>query len=334
MLTKKQNVFETIRQGNPDRFVNQYEYLELVLDPIHTKFGGFCTPGSSVTNGWGVTIYWPLGQPGPFPLLDEEHKLIKDITCWRDILEPKLIDPSKLPEEEWEAVYKQLENVDRNDKFVAPFSVNGIFEKLHYFMGMEEAMINMYEEPQAVQDMLRFIVDWYLEVAKEEKRRYAPDALFQHDDWGTQDRLMISPEMFREFIKPAFAKIYKFWKEENGCSLLIHHSDSYAAELVPDMVDMGVDIWQGAVSENNLPELTRKFAGKIAFHGGLDNGKLDKKDWTKESITGALIDIIEKTNGGKGLIPGFTMGGPGSTFPGAYEWASEEIDRLSKEYFK
>lgn len=71
-----------------------------------------------------------------------------------------------------------------------------------------------------------------------------------------------------------------------------------------------------------------------AFHGGLDNGKLDRKDWTKESITDALTDIIEKTDGGKGLIPGFTMGGPGSTFPGVYEWASGEIDRLSRVYFQ
>ncbi len=39
------------------------------------------------------------------------------------------------------------------------------------------------------------------------------------------------------------------------------------------------------------------------------------------------------TNGGKYLIPGFTMGGPGSTFPGAYEAASAEIDAFSKIYF-
>lgn len=334
MLTKKQNVLETVRLGKPDRFVNQYEYLELVLDPIHTHCGGFCTPGTTFTNDWGVTVYWPEGQPGPFPLLDDAHRLIKDITAWREILEPKYPDPSKYPEQEWDAVCEQLDKVDRNDKFVAPFSVNGLFEKLHYFMGMEGAMISMYEEPEAVHDMLDFLVDWYLEVAREEKRRYAPDALFQHDDWGTQNRLMISPEMFREFIKPAFSKIYKFWKEENGCQLLVHHSDSYAADLVPDMIDMGIDIFQGAVSENNIPELVKKYGGKIAFHGGLDNGKLDTKDWTKESITGALEDLIKKTDGGRGLIPGFTMGGPGTTFPGAYEWASEEIDRFSRIYFR
>ena len=334
MLSVKQNLRETIRLGHPDRFVNQYEYLELVLDPIHTHCGGFCTPGGSFTNDWGVTIFWPLGQPGPFPLLDDEHKLIKDITGWREILEKKLPDPSKFPDREWEAVYKQLENVDRKEKFVAPFSVNGLFEKLHYFCGMEDAMIAMYEEPEAVHDMLDFLVDWYLEAAKEEKRRYQPDALFQHDDWGTQDRMMISPEMFREFIKPAFSKIYHFWKEENGAEIVIHHSDSYAADVVPDMIDMGVDIWQGAVSENNLPLLCEKYGGKIAFHGGLDNGKLDKAGWKKEEITAALTDLIEKTRGGKGLIPGMTMGGPGSTFPGVYEWASEEIDRLSSIYFK
>ena len=100
------------------------------------------------------------------------------------------------------------------------------------------------------------------------------------------------------------------------------------------MIDMGIDVFQGAVLENNIPELLKKYGGKIAIQGGLDNGKFDKVDWSKEAITNGLVDIIEKTGGGKGLIPSFTMGGPGTTFDGAYDWASEEIDRLSKVYFK
>lgn len=59
MLSVKQNLRETIRLGHPNRFVNQYEYLELVLDPIHTHCGGFCTPG-----GKGLVPGMTMGGPG------------------------------------------------------------------------------------------------------------------------------------------------------------------------------------------------------------------------------------------------------------------------------
>lgn len=334
MLTRKQNFMETLRGGKPDRFVNQFDYIELFLDPIHDHCGGFCDVGGSKVNDWGVKVFWPVGEPGPFPMCEGEDKVIKDVTKWREVLEPIVPDPSKYPEQEWDAILAEVEKVDRNDKFVSPWFVTGVFERLHYLMGVEDAMINMYTEPEAMHDLIDFIVDWQIEVAKEEKRRYAPDALFQHDDWGSQTRLMMSPEMFREFIKPAYEKIYGFWKKENGAQIIVHHSDSYAAELVPDMIDMGIDVFQGAVLENNIPALLDKYAGKILIQGGLDNGKFDRPDWTKEKITAGLVDIIEKTNGGKGLIPAFTMGGPGTTFDGAYDWATEEIDRLSKVYFK
>ena len=64
----------------------------------------------------------------------------------------------------------------------------------------------------------------------------------------------MSPDMFREFFLAPYKKIYKFWKD-NGVELIVHHSDSFGATLVPDMIDMGIDIWQGVMTSNNAPEL-------------------------------------------------------------------------------
>jgi uroporphyrinogen-III decarboxylase len=155
--------------------------------------------------------------------------------------------------------------------------------------------------------------------------------LFHHDDWGSQTRLFFSPETFQEFFLPAYKKIYGFWKS-NGVEIIVHHSDSYAAEFVPYMIEMGVDVFQGAVSENNIPELIRKHGGKISVHGGLDNGKFDKADWSAEAIS-AELDGLFTASGARYLIPGFTMGSPGSSYPGAYEAASAVIDSLSPKYF-
>ena len=77
--------------------------------------------------------------------------------------------------------------------------------------------------------------------------------------------------MFDEFLLPAYKKIYGYWKA-NGVEVIIHHSDSYAADLVPEMIEMGVDVFQGVVGTNNIPELIKQYGGQITFMGGLDNG--------------------------------------------------------------
>ncbi|MDR1247888.1 MAG: uroporphyrinogen decarboxylase, partial [Treponema sp.] len=84
MLTIRQNLLETIRGGKPDRFVNQYEFLNMVFgaDPIGRQFA-FPMPGHEEVIAWGVTYRWVEGQPGGFPVHDAAHKVIKDIRRWK-----------------------------------------------------------------------------------------------------------------------------------------------------------------------------------------------------------------------------------------------------------
>ena len=59
-----------------------------------------------------------------------------------------------------------------------------------------------------------------------------PNAVFHHDDWGSQKSTFLAPEMFRTFFLEPYKKIYIYWKQ-HGAELVIHHSDSFAATLVP-----------------------------------------------------------------------------------------------------
>lgn len=142
----------------------------------------------------------------------------------------------------------------------------------------------------------------------------------------------MSAEMFEEYFEPAYKKVYGYYKE-HGVKLIIHHSDSFAANLVPAMIRMGIDIWQGTMSTNNIPELVEKYGGQITFMGGIDSGKVDRKDWTRESIA-KVVEEACQSNGTRFYIPCNTMGGPESIYPGVYDTISEEIARVSKQYFK
>ena len=330
MLTKRQNLLETIRGGCPDQFVNQYEPLHMLIGtPIdarsaHPKYGEL-----NVVNAWGETCSWPVGTPGPFPVHDPEHLVIKDIAHWRDqVKAPQVVFPA----EEWAPYIQQAKQVNRAEQFTTAFYAPGIFEQCHHLMSMEECLVAFYENPDEMHELIDYLTEYELAYAAELCRYIQPDALFHHDDWGSQISTFLSPQMFREFIKPAYQKIYGYYKS-HGVELIIHHSDSYAATLVPDMIDMGVDIWQGVMTTNNIPELIRKYGGQISFMGGIDSAKVDFEGWTKEVVK-AEVERACAECGKLYFIPNTSQGLPISTYPGVYEAVSQAIDDCSKAYFK
>ena len=59
-----------------------------------------------------------------------------------------------------ESIIEQVNAIDREQYFVAPFIAPGIFEKLHYLKGMEECMINFYDEPEAMHELIDYLVEY------------------------------------------------------------------------------------------------------------------------------------------------------------------------------
>ena len=327
MLTKRQNLMETIKGGNPDRFVNQYEFMELIME-IPMVLDAFCQYGKEHKNMWGITFKWPEGQLGQFPVHDDEHKVLKDITEWRKYVKAPVLDTS---DEVWAAAVAHANAVDRNEQFVTGVYFSGLFEMTHHLMSMEDALMALYEEPEAMHELIDYLTEYELQYAKVMIDKIHPDALFHHDDWGSQKSTFMSPAMFEEFFLPAYKKVYAFYKA-NGVELIVHHSDSYAATLVPDMIEMGVDIWQGVMTTNNTPELIKKYGKQISFMGDIDTGTVDFPAWTPE-IVAREVERACRNCGKLYFIPNLTQGLNLSSFPGVYECATEAIIKISKEMF-
>nr|WP_320024622.1 uroporphyrinogen decarboxylase family protein [uncultured Acetobacterium sp.] len=325
MLTKRQNVLETIRGGNPDRFVKQYEFMNIIME---APIGAMCGPGQTIKNGWGITFTWPEGQLGGFPIHDDAHKVLKDITDWRNQVKAPAVETS---DEAWAAAVAHANAIDRNEEFATAFVAPGIFEMTHHLMSMEDALMALYEEPEDMHDLIDYLVEYELAYAKEMISRLHPDCIFHHDDWGSQRSSFVSPEMFEEFFVPAYKKIYGFYKD-NGVELIVHHSDSYAANLVPAMIEMGIDIWQGVMTTNNVPELIKKYGGQISFMGDIDSGVIDFPGWTPEIIFEKTKEACERC-GKLYFIPGASHGLNFGCFPGVYESNDEAIDKMSALMF-
>ena len=109
MLTPKQNMLEVIKGGNPDRFVNQYEAVQLLFHPFMFA-SPLLQPGQeNVVNAWGVTNTFPKGVPGSFPVHTPDKIVVKDIEDWKDYVHAPSL---KFTQDQWDMVKAQYDAVD------------------------------------------------------------------------------------------------------------------------------------------------------------------------------------------------------------------------------
>lgn len=328
MLTPKQNLIETIRGGKPDRFVNQYEAIQLLFHPAMIHGGGASQGQENVVNAWGVTNSWPAGVPGAFPVHTADKIVVKDIEHWQDYVHAPSLD---FPQEEWDMFKAQYDAIDGSKAFKAPFVAPGLFEQTHHLCEISNALMYYITNPDEMHDLIAYLTEYELKLAELICSKLHPDAIFHHDDWGSEKSTFMSPAMFEEFFVEPYKQIYGYY-HNHGVELVIHHSDSFCETIVPDMIEMGIDIWQGCMESNDLPGLIQKYGGKISFMGGIDNKSVDFTGWTQEDCKKAARRACDRC-GNLYFIPCITQGGPGSVYPGTYAALCEEIDRYSEEKF-
>ena len=327
MLTVKENLAEVMKKdGHPDRFVKQFEFLNCLL-PCTYYMGDYpvMKPGTGYDQ-YGVLWSLPEGQMGAFPVHDDEHRVLKDITKWQSVVRKPVVpdDPGFFG-----FLQSWVDRTDRNNQYVCGLYAQGIFERLHALMGMEDCMINFYEEPEEMKALIEFITDVEMEFAHVMVEKVGIEAILHHDDFGSARSTFLSPAMFDEFILPAYKKIYGYYKENN--ILIIHHNDGYGATLVPELIELGVDIWQGVVPENDLTACLEKADGKLTFMGEIESRVLDVPGWTPEMVA-AEVERACRKGTKNNFIPCLTAGTPLSSF-GVNEQVDKEIDRMSRELF-
>jgi len=329
MLTARENMREVIRGGHPDRFANQYEAIALCFHP-YSMFG---TPQMergmmNVKNAWGVVNSYPANAPGYFPVHTPESIVVKDIENWRDCVKAP---PLRFSQEQWDVAAQQYAAVDRSKAWAAVFVSPGLFEQSHHLCEIKNALMYYLTDPDEMHELIKYLTEWELRLAEDICSRLKPDALFHHDDWGSEISSFMSPDMFAEFFVEPYKEIYRYY-HEHGCELVIHHCDSFAANLVPHMIEMGIDVWQGCMESNDVPALVKKYGGQISFMGDIDNKSVDFTGWTDADCGKAAVRAMERC-GNKYFIPCITQGGPGSLYEGTYMSLCRAIDKYNAEKF-
>ncbi|MBO4365925.1 MAG: hypothetical protein J5804_06520, partial [Eggerthellaceae bacterium] len=192
---------------------------------------------------------------------------------------------------------------------------------LTYYMVYEDEM----------HDLVKYLTDWELELAEGICSNLHPDAIFHHDDWGSETNSFFRPSVFEDFFLEAYKEIYGYY-HDHGVELVIHHSDSYCANIVPIMIEMGIDVWQGNMESNNAKDMLAKYKGQIAFMGNIDNKDIDFHGWTPEDVERVVYEHLDGYDF-QSYIPCITQGGPGSTFSGTYAELCKYFDQYNSEKF-
>ena len=170
------------------------------------------------------------------------------------------------------------------------FAVQGamsqtIFELAWEMVGMERLMTDFYTNPGFVERLFEIITDLRITMA----RRFVEadvDILRLGDDVGTQKGMMISPEIWRKFLKPCLLKIIKESKKIRPDIPILYHSDGDIRDIIPELIDIGVTILNPIQPECMNPlELKKKYGNKLTLMGTIG---------TQSTLPLGTVDEVKK----------------------------------------
>jgi uroporphyrinogen decarboxylase len=124
------------------------------------------------------------------------------------------------------------------------------------------------------------------------------DSIHFRDDWGTQEALMISPSLWREFFKPSYAKLFAMTREAG--KHVWFHSDGAIASIIPDLVEIGVQVLNPQTDLIGRERLTALCGDTLCIQGDIDRQWVlpyGSPDDARAAVQ-ADIDAFGRRNGG------------------------------------
>ena len=302
-MTPRENALLTYRHKTP-------EYIPCNL----TDFGMVIPAGyldryfgqTEGVDGFGVKWIFDkaVGAPVPAP----GKPMLEDILDWKEVVRfPDLdaIDWAKMAEEDAKPRPDPLAaftgGVDRGEKLRMCLITNGLFERMHDLMGFEGALMALLEEPEACEELLTAITDYRIAHIRKIAAHYQVDVINMQDDYGGGDRMLMSPELWREMFKPQLKRIVDTVHELG--MLYQHHSCGYIEPIIGDLVELGVDAIDPLQPCNDLAAIKERYGDKLTLCGGFNTGGLlDLPETTPEQIGEEYRRVVDTLAPGGGYV--------------------------------
>jgi uroporphyrinogen decarboxylase len=173
--------------------------------------------------------------------------------------------------------------------------VQGLYWKARDFVGFEELSVMFYDNPALVHDMMEHLTWFIIELLKKALADVRVEAVLLSEDMAYKHAMMISPQMFREFMLPRYRRIIAAMRAL-GVPLIMVDSDGHVGQLLPLWIEAGVDVaWPIEIAALNDPIAYRKqYGSAIAFFGGIDKREIRGYEQTYAEIMGKVPRLLEQ----------------------------------------
>ena len=296
-LVKQLNLDEPVA---PFRTGHSISYMDdRLLERLGTDLR-YCWPGllpnSPVTPGEDEdTFYDSYGQvwKRAFPYYYAGEGILRDAWSINDIESrirwPDLSDPR------WtQGVAKRAQRLrEETDYFVVMRMVasHGPFQTACDLRGTESFLMDMALNPEFAHALLEKVttaIEGLLKITMQAGGRYFDMIELPGDDYAGNTNLLMSPVMFRTFIKPCLERLVRVIKEHNPDTKVMLHSDGAITKLLPDIISLGVDVIHPLepLGATDIPTVKKNFGGQVTFLGGID---------ISHAMPGTREDVIAET---------------------------------------
>ncbi len=291
---------ETVLQrfGIDTRYVRPGMFLPVPeLKEVKPGFWGF-------TDGFGVTWAMPGHAPGEglycdiigHPLANLKYEDL-DYFDWPD---GKDATPFKGLRE-----YAQRMH-DETDYALVSGITGVVFEICWYMRGFERFYMDMVEEPRYVEKLLDHTLQYWMDFHDTFLKEVGDllHVVCVGDDIGMQNGPLFSPEIYRKLVKPRQKALYQFIKSKTQAKLW-YHSCGSIVELIPEIIDNGVDILNPIqISSKGMnPEELKEQYGKqlVLWGGGIDTQGVFAHG-TSDEVRSQVRELMEIFKPGGGYV--------------------------------
>lgn len=257
------------------------------------------------TNGsydeWGCR--WESSDESGSDMGQVTNVPIEDIEDYDDYVMP---DPKA--EGRFDGLDEALDEAEAKGLYVQLNSPQCIFERMHFLLGFEEALVDCMIEQETIAKMAKDLADFQIGII-EEAYRLGKGRIHCYDttdDWGTQENLMISPEIWREIFKPQYKRIFD---KAHECGMDIRfHTDGKVNAIIPDLIEIGaniINIHQPRLV--GIDEISEIAQGKVCFEAAVDI-QSTLPTGNKEAIEQEVKELVQKWATPKGGLIGIEYG--------------------------
>jgi hypothetical protein len=209
------------------------------------------------------------------------------------------------------------------DKFVHAGNITRPFERFQFIRTMELSLVDLMMEEPGFIELLRKIHEHYIKEV-EVWARTDVDAISLMDDWGTQQGMMASPDIFRKYFKPMYQDYCEIARHYN--KYVFMHSDGNIIEILPDLIEVGVDALNSQVFCMDMNKLSNDITGRMTFWGEIDRQDI-LPNGSEEDVRNAVYTVYNNLYKNGGVIAQCEFG------PGAKPENIEKVFETWNEIF-